>query len=69
MAALPEEADHPPLLLVQVELLGAYAARHGPAWKERLWLEWANATADPVLHRLRNSHGPAWLSKYSPPDG
>ncbi|NPD70275.1 hypothetical protein HN018_24255 (plasmid) [Lichenicola cladoniae] len=60
-----EDDEHAPLLLAQVEYLQAYADQHGREWKQKLWLEWTNATADPVLSLLRNSHGPSWLLRYN----
>lgn len=62
-----EDGVDAPLLLAQVDHLQAYADQHGRGWKQRLWLEWTNATADPVLSLLRNSHGPSWLLRYNLP--
>lgn len=45
--------------------LRAFAARHGRNWKARLRDQWIAASAAPELHRLRNSHGPAWLATFS----
>ena len=58
-------ADYPPLTLAQVAALHAYARDRGRTWKTKLWTEWMNATAKPLLHHLRNTHGPAWLNKLS----
>jgi hypothetical protein len=63
LAAL--EADYPPLMLAQVEALRAYARRHGRTWKAELHAEWMRASAEPLLHGLRNSHGPSWLKGYA----
>jgi len=63
LAAL--EADYPPLMLAQVEALRAYARRHGRTWKAELGAEWMRASAEPLLHGLRNSHGPSWLKGYA----
>ncbi len=59
------EADYPPLMLAQVEALRAYARRHGRTWKAELGAEWMRASAEPLLHGLRNSHGPSWLKGYA----
>ncbi|MEJ7715978.1 MAG: hypothetical protein WKF40_09895 [Thermoleophilaceae bacterium] len=58
------EADYPPLMLSQVTALRAYAHDHGRTWKAKLWAEWMNATAEPLLHGLRNTHGPRWLERF-----
>ncbi len=52
------EADYPPLMLAQAVVLRAYIREHGCNWKTRLWIEWMNAAAEPLLYQLRNSHGP-----------
>ncbi len=59
------EADYPPLMLAQVEALRAYARRHGRSWKTELRAEWMRASAEALLHGLRNSHGPSWLKGYA----
>jgi hypothetical protein len=61
------EADYPPLMLAQVEALRAYATIHGRTWKVKLSAEWMRASAEPLLHGLRNSHGPSWLKGYALP--
>jgi hypothetical protein len=48
----------------EVEALREFAALHGPGWKAQLRYRWLNATATATLHRLRNTHGPAWLDGY-----
>ena len=58
-------ADCPPLMLAQVVRLHAYARDRDHTWKAKLWTEWMNATAEPLLHGLRNTHGPTWLKKLS----
>ena len=63
MSAAPE-GDYPPVLLAQALALHSYAEAHGGCWKERLLAEWINATAEPLLHHLRNTHGPSWLLRY-----
>jgi hypothetical protein len=45
----------------QLTALHAYAAQHGRCWKQELRWQWMDASAEPVLHQLRNSHGPSWL--------
>jgi hypothetical protein len=60
MSAAPD-GDDLPLLREQRAALQAYAAEHGRCWKEHLLAEWINATAEPLLHQLRNTHGPTWL--------
>lgn len=57
------EAAYPPLMLDQAAALRAYALRRGRSWKSKLWLEWMDATAEPLLHQLRNTHGPVWLDR------
>lgn len=57
------EAGYPQLMLDQVAALRVYARGHGRSWKTRLWMEWMEATAEPLLHQLRNTHGPAWLDQ------
>ncbi len=61
------EADYPPLMVAQVEALRAYARDHGRSWKTELRAEWMRASAEPLLHGLRNSHGPSWLKGYALP--
>jgi len=61
------EADYPPLMRTQAAALRAYARTYGPRWKPMLRAEWLNETAEPMLHSLRNSHGPSWLAALQPP--
>ena len=63
MSATPE-GDDLPVLLAQARALHSYAEAHGSCWKQRLLAEWMNATAEPLLHHLRNTHGPGWLLRY-----
>ena len=63
----PASEDGLPLMLCQIEALQLFARTHGRSWKSRLRTEWSNATADPLLHRLRNTHGPRWLECYRLP--
>lgn len=53
-----------PLTEAQIEVLNAFKAQNGRNWKSKLSAMWANATASPMLHRLRNTHGPLWLKSY-----
>ncbi len=55
------EAEYPPLMLVQLDALRRYAQQHGRCRKTRPRDEWMCASAEPLLHALRNSHGPGWL--------
>lgn len=41
--------------------LAEWAQEHGVRWYANLSRAWFNASAPPLLHRLRNTHGPAWL--------
>ncbi len=60
------EADYPPLMQGQAVALRNYARTYGPRWKPMLRAEWLNDTAEPLLHSLRNSHGPFWVAALSP---
>ncbi len=51
-------------MLCQIQALRLFARTHGRRWKSRLRIEWSDAAADPLLHRLRNTHGLAWLERY-----
>ena len=51
----------PDLPAAEKVALLAFATRHGRLWKARLSELWVRATAEPILHRLRNTHGPVWL--------
>ena len=51
-----------PLDPEQAAALALCAKAHGRSWKDALRAAWTTASAEPVLHRLRNTHGPAWLS-------
>ena len=61
------EADFPPLMRQQIDALTEYARAHGRLWKEHLRAEWMNATAHPMLHHLRNTHGLHWLKQFKLP--
>jgi hypothetical protein len=61
------ELDYPPLILRQLDALCAYAAEQGTRWKQDLKLEWASATAGPLLHHLRQTHGSFWLDRFQLP--
>ncbi len=56
-----------PLTAEETAALRSYAAEHGRPWKRDLRTEWMRASALPVLHRLRNTHGPSWLDGYRLP--
>lgn len=57
----------PPLTCEQEEALQHFAKAHGRTWKHVLWVQWMQASAAPLLHALRNSHGPNWLATYRIP--
>ncbi|KFI24905.1 hypothetical protein CDV52_15880 [Haematobacter missouriensis] len=44
--------------------LRAFASEHGRCWKAELRKQWMSASAEPVLHRLRNRLGPSWLVRF-----
>jgi hypothetical protein len=48
----------------QLAAVAAFARLHGRRWKLHLRQQWEWARATPILHGLRNSHGPAWLATY-----
>jgi hypothetical protein len=56
--------DCPPLTEEQQRAIREFAAIHGKGWKQTLTEQWWSASASPLLHGLRNSHGPAWLLDY-----
>ena len=58
----------------QRAVLVAYALQAGEDWKARLRADWMRGGSQVVdmeaytlLHQLRNSHGPRWLSTYRVP--
>lgn len=53
-----------PLTDRQTAALTAFARQYGPQWKTKLADMWYRAAAQPTLHCLRNSHGPAWLESF-----
>jgi hypothetical protein len=53
-----------PLTCEQEEALKRSAQAHGRTWKHVLRAQWLQASAEPILHALRNSHGPNWLATY-----
>lgn len=55
------KTKHRPLTDRETEALTEFAREHGPRWKYALETLWMRAAAQPTLHCLRNSHGPAWL--------
>lgn len=56
----------PPLSADEQHALLDFATKNGRLWKARLAELWVRAAADPVLHRLRNTHGPDWLRTITP---
>jgi hypothetical protein len=56
-----------PLTDEQVASLARFAAKYGDTWKAVLATQWMRCAAPPELHRLRNSHGTAWLRDYACP--
>ncbi len=62
------DADYPPLMRDQITALRHYAQNHGPDWKKRLRKDWMNILAHPLLQRLRNTHGPFWLTQFELPE-
>jgi hypothetical protein len=60
-------AEYPPLMRDQISALRDYARKHGPDGKEHLRKEWVNILAHPLLQRLRNTHGPFWLTQFELP--
>ena len=58
---------YPPVAQADLDRLRRYADQHGRLWKSRLWGEWVNASAEPALHALRNTHGPTWLEQFHLP--
>lgn len=57
-------ASYAPLTEQQCIALRAFARQYGPQWKTKLADLWYRAAAQPTLHSLRNSHGPAWLEAF-----
>lgn len=53
-----------PLTRDELTALESFAERHGRQWKAQLRRRWEAASASPTLHRLRNTHGPAWLKSF-----
>lgn len=51
----------------QLSALRRYADRHGRAWKAALRADWMRASAPAALQRLRNTHGPSWLTSFRLP--
>ena len=63
MARKPR-GTYAPITPGDLDALRRYADKHGRRWKLQLWGEWMNASAEPTLHALRNSHGPTWLDQF-----
>lgn len=57
----------------EVNALRLFAALNGRYWKAALRAIWETTNrrnwddAETILYRLRNSHGPAWLSRFRLP--
>lgn len=47
----------------QRRALRMFATEQGRSWKLALARQWSNAKGNPILHALRNSHGPSWLAR------
>jgi len=56
-----------PITHEQSEALASFALKHGRTWKSKLRLQWYIAASGPILHGLRNTHGPEWLIKFKLP--
>ena len=56
-----------PLAPDQLQALQTFAEQNGRNWKAQLSDLWLRAAADPILHALRNTHGPTWLHRYRLP--
>lgn len=68
-AALLAELPHAETLTTEQRIaLARYAVLRGPDWKEALRGDWMAARSEPALHRLRNTHGPAWLAGLTMPE-
>lgn len=68
-AALLAELPHAETLSAEQRIaLARYAVLRGPDWKAALRGEWMAARSEPALHRLRNTHGPAWLADLALPE-
>ncbi len=63
MARKPR-GSYAPITQEDLDALRRYADKHGRRWKLQLWSEWMNASAEPTLHALRNTHGPTWLDQF-----
>jgi hypothetical protein len=59
--------DYPPLMARQLDALRAYAAQHGTSWKDDLRAAWVSDTLNPLLSRLRATHGSRWLADFQLP--
>ena len=54
-----------PLTDAELTALQEYATAHGRNWKQSLSEDWYHARLMGPLHSLRNSHGPAWLDRFT----
>ena len=64
LAAQRQAADRSGLSVEQMAELRSIADKNGRIWKSRLRDQWMKASAPPVLHGLRNTHGPSWLADF-----
>lgn len=55
-----------PISPEQQRALARYAKENGVRWKRQLMIDWSRASAPAVLHALRNTHGPLWLTHFDP---
>lgn len=56
----------PALAPEQWDALIDWIVEHKGDWKSKLTVAWIKASAPAPLHRLRNTHGPAWLAEFDP---
>ena len=57
-----------PLTDDEMAAITEFAQVHGRTWKAKLRDLWMRAAAPATLHRLRNTHGPAWLATFKLPE-
>lgn len=67
MSRVAKSAPVPELTEEEFEALMEFAVEHGEEWKSELGVAWLRHSAPAVLHRLRNTHGPAWLKSVELP--
>ena len=59
---------YPEIDVTTMAALRSMRAGSGRVWKARLRRLWERGEAGPTLHRLRNTHGPAWLAGFRFPE-